>query len=158
PPARPLHAELSRALDDTERLTRGSPDSLAALNVGTHRQEINALLVRASELARAGAGPPQANLAGARLTRQSPPGPHPRGARLRGTHLTGADLTGADLRMADLTGADLRGADLSGADLSTSIFLAQSQLDAAKGDQATRLPASRTRPAHWPATPRPLPR
>ncbi|MEO8519029.1 MAG: pentapeptide repeat-containing protein, partial [Dermatophilaceae bacterium] len=61
----------------------------------------------------------------------------------------GADLRGADLRMADLTGADLRGANLCGADLSTSIFLIQSQLDSAKGDQHTALPPVLTRPAHW---------
>jgi uncharacterized protein YjbI with pentapeptide repeats len=51
--------------------------------------------------------------------------------------------------MADLTGADLRGADLRGADLSDSIFVTQSQLDAAKGDLDTMLPPSLTRPTHW---------
>jgi uncharacterized protein YjbI with pentapeptide repeats len=51
--------------------------------------------------------------------------------------------------MADLTGADFRGADLKGADLSESIFLIQSQLDAAKGDSETALPPSLTRPSHW---------
>lgn len=51
--------------------------------------------------------------------------------------------------MADLIGADLRGADLSGADLTGSIFLTQAQLNAAKGDSATKLPAALTRPAHW---------
>jgi uncharacterized protein YjbI with pentapeptide repeats len=45
--------------------------------------------------------------------------------------------------------ADFRGADLSGADLTESIFLTQSQLDAAKGDADTKLPTSLTRPAHW---------
>ena len=71
------------------------------------------------------------------------------GTDLRGAYLIGADLSGADLSMADLTGADFRGADLSGADLTGSIFLTQSQLDAANGDLDTKLPPSRTRPAHW---------
>jgi uncharacterized protein YjbI with pentapeptide repeats len=53
--------------------------------------------------------------------------------------------------MADLIGADLRDADLSAADLSDSLFLIQSQLDAAKGDTRTKLPPSLTRPAHWAA-------
>ena len=61
----------------------------------------------------------------------------------------GIHLTGADLRMADLSGADLRAAELDGADLTTSLFLTQSQLDAAKGGLATRLAARFTRPAHW---------
>jgi uncharacterized protein YjbI with pentapeptide repeats len=51
--------------------------------------------------------------------------------------------------MADLIGADLRGADLRGADLSGSIFLIQSQLDAAKGDAKTKVPLALTRPTHW---------
>jgi uncharacterized protein YjbI with pentapeptide repeats len=70
---------------------------------------------------------------------------------LRGTYFIGADLKGADLRLADVIGADFRGADLSGADLTGSIFLTQSQLDAAKGDLDTKLPPSLVRPAHWPS-------
>jgi uncharacterized protein YjbI with pentapeptide repeats len=72
-----------------------------------------------------------------------------RGANLRGAYLIGADLTGADLRVADLTGADLRDADLGGADLTESIFLTQSQLNAAKGNADTKLPPQFTRPTHW---------
>lgn len=72
-----------------------------------------------------------------------------RGANLRGAYLIGADLRGADLRVADLIGADFRDADLRGADLSESIFLIQSQLDAAKGNNETKLPPSLTRPTHW---------
>ncbi len=64
--------------------------------------------------------------------------------------LIGADLHSARLRRADLTGADLRDADLSGADLAESLFVTQAQLDAARGDAATRLPPSLRRPAHWP--------
>jgi len=46
-------------------------------------------------------------------------------------------------------GADLRGADIRGADLTETLFLIQSQLDAAKGDAGTRLPPLLTYPAHW---------
>jgi uncharacterized protein YjbI with pentapeptide repeats len=147
-PARPLHDELSRALEESERLTRNSPDALLALDLAAHRGDVSALLLRASELVRAevrhkkdrrGADLIGANLKGADL----------RGANLRGAYLIGADLRGADLRMADLIGADFRDADLSGADLTGSIFLIQSQLDAAKGDIETKLPPSLTRPTHW---------
>ncbi|HEY0638512.1 MAG TPA: pentapeptide repeat-containing protein, partial [Pseudonocardiaceae bacterium] len=58
-------------------------------------------------------------------------------------------LRGADLRHADLTGADLRGADLRGADLREALFLVRAQLDAARGDRATRLPTALGRPEHW---------
>ena len=146
-----LRAELRRALEQTERLTASSAGALAALDVIGCRQQVNALLMRASELARAGLGPPgsRADYRGADLTGADLRGASLRGASLRGARLLGADLTGADLAGADLTGADLRGADLTGADLTGAIFLTQSQLDAARGDAATRLPACLARPAHW---------
>jgi uncharacterized protein YjbI with pentapeptide repeats len=77
-----------------------------------------------------------------------------RGASLRGAYLIGADLRDADLRQADLLGADLRGADLRGADLDGALFLTQPQLEAARGDPATRLPDWLRRPAHWAGAPR----
>jgi uncharacterized protein YjbI with pentapeptide repeats len=157
-PARPLHEELSRALDETERLTQARPEALVALDVVAHRDGVNALLLRASELARAGGRHHSAlnhsalnhgDLRGADLSGADLSGADLSGASLRGACLIGADLRRADLRSADLTGADFRGADLGGADLSGGIFLIQSQLDAAKGDQDTRLPPALTRPGHW---------
>jgi uncharacterized protein YjbI with pentapeptide repeats len=61
------------------------------------------------------------------------------------------ELRGADLIGKDLGGADLRGADLADARLDGAIFLTQAQIDLAKGDAATTLPAPLARPAHWPA-------
>jgi uncharacterized protein YjbI with pentapeptide repeats len=144
---RSLHDTLRLALAETERLTRQSAGVLEKLDVAAHRGEVNGLLLRASELARAGLNGKErrgADLIGARLK-----GAGLRGANLRGAYLIGADLRGADLRQADLIGADLRGADLSGADLTGCIFLTQAQVNAARGDSATRLPARLTRPAHW---------
>ncbi|WP_281156073.1 pentapeptide repeat-containing protein [Streptomyces sp. HYC2] len=152
--ARPVHDELRRALERTEHLTHLPPGELAALDVGAHREEVNVLLLRTSELARAGVrrgkGRPKdrrgADLAGARLK-----GADLRGASLRGALLIAADLTGADLRDADLIGADLRNANLADADLTGAIFLTQPQADAARGSAGTRLPGSVSRPAHWTA-------
>lgn len=149
PPARPLHGELSLALKETESLTRSSPDSLLALDVVAHRGQVNGLLIRTSELVRAGIRRQTKDRAGADLIGANLHGADLRGTNLRGTYLIGADLGGADLRVADLLGADLRAADLSDADLTGSIFLTQSQLNAAKGDTDARLPPSLTHPTHW---------
>ncbi|MEV6987100.1 pentapeptide repeat-containing protein [Sphaerisporangium sp. NPDC051017] len=151
PRARPLHDEIRAALAAVERLTLGDPGALVRLDVGARRREAGDLLARASELVRAGtpkADRRGADLIGARLAKAGL-----RGASLRGAYLIGADLRGADLRSVDLLGADLRGADLRGADLTGAFFLTQAQLDAAKGDDVTRLPPSFTRPAHWRAGP-----
>nr|WP_261991782.1 pentapeptide repeat-containing protein [Streptomyces sp. or43] len=149
-PARSLRAEVRRSLDETERLTRLDANALAELDVATHRGGVAALLARTSELVRATAPRKKkrshrgADLIAARLG-----GADLRGADLRGAYLIAADLAGADLRLADLIGADFRDADLSGADLTGALFLTQSQLNAAKGNGATRLPSSLSRPTHW---------
>ena len=143
-----LHDELQRALAATERLTHGSADELAQLDLAAHGREVNGLLLRASELARAEIQPQKdftrADLIGANLK-----GADLRGANMREAYLIAADLRNADLRMADVIGADFRDTDLSGADLTGCVFLIQSQLVAAKGDDATKLPPAFTRPAHW---------
>ncbi|GAA2074495.1 pentapeptide repeat-containing protein [Actinomadura alba] len=149
PPARPIHGDLHRAREKTERLTRGSAQELAELDVAAHRAEVNALLLRTSELVRARIRGRGKNRRGADLIGADLKGADLRGANLRGAYLIAADLKKADLSSADLIGADLRDADLSGADLTGSIFLTQSQLNAAKGDAATRLPSTLARPAHW---------
>jgi hypothetical protein len=129
--ARRLHPRLRAAYDRTERLSRGTPEELAAIDLDAHRNRVNPLLQKASDLARAGAGrrPDHrgANLIGRRLR-----GADLRGASFRGALLIGADLRDADLRRADFTGADLRGADLRGADLTGALFLTAAQLRAAR--------------------------
>lgn len=149
PVAAPLRAELRAAYDDIDGRTRGDADAIARVDPDAERERVAVLLRRVSEAVRATAPGPRADhrgaaLVGARLARADL-----RAADLRGALLVGATLRGADLRLADVLGADTRGADVRGADLSTSLFLAQEQLDAARGDAATRVPAHLRRPAHW---------
>ncbi|WP_234342320.1 pentapeptide repeat-containing protein [Streptomyces leeuwenhoekii] len=151
PAARPVHADLRRARLRTERLADGTPEELAALDVAAHRQEVNVLLLRTSELVRAGTRGRKKNRRGADLMGARLRGADLRGADLRGALLIAADLTGADLRGADLIGADLRDTDLTDADLTGAFFLTQPQLNAARGGAGTRLPESVARPAHWTA-------
>ncbi|MET8245098.1 pentapeptide repeat-containing protein [Streptomyces sp. NPDC005202] len=151
PAARPVHAELRRAREKTEQLTLQSPEKLAALDVGAHRQEVNVLLLRTSELARAGVRGKKKDRRGADLIGARLKGADLRGACLRGAYLIAADLTGADLRGADFIGADLRDADLTDADLTGAFFLTQPQVNGARGSAGTRLPTSVTRPVHWTA-------
>jgi uncharacterized protein YjbI with pentapeptide repeats len=148
-PARPIHGELRHALERTERLTRSSAQELMELDVAAHRGDVNVLLLRTSELVRAKVPGRKKNRRGADLIGADLKGADLRGANLRGAYLIAAHLEGADLSAADLIGADLRDADLSGAVLTDSIFLTQSQLNAAKGDTASKLPPTLARPAHW---------
>jgi len=156
-PARSIHDKLKAALQETDRLTRLRPLELLNLDIAAHRAEVNTLLLQTSEFVRAQAPRPQpgargkrkpigrgADLIGANLR-----GADLRGANLRGALLIAADLRQADLRLADVIGADFRDADLSGADLTTSVFLTQAQLNAARGNRATKLPRALAHPGHW---------
>jgi hypothetical protein len=144
--AEPLRAEIRAARETTDRLADGTAEELAGLDVGAHRREIGELLGRVSELVRTPPGPDRRNadLIGADLRRR-----RLRNASLRGAYLIGADLRGVDLGTADLLGADLRGADIRGADLAGCLFLTQPQVEAARGDLSTDLPAGLRRPTHW---------
>lgn len=141
--------DLRRLLSEVEDVTHGSAESLAGLDVAPLRRKAQPLLAAASELARAESPAPRVRRPGADLVGARLAGSDLRGADLRGALLIAANLAGADLRRADLLGADLRDADLSAADLTGSIFLTQAQVDAARGDAATVLPGSLSRPAHW---------
>ncbi|MEU4605584.1 pentapeptide repeat-containing protein [Kribbella sp. NPDC023972] len=144
-----LHGGLKRALDDTERLTLGSPESLAELDVSAHRSRINDLLLQTSELVRTGVSNAPLNRRGADLIGAKLRGADLRGADLRSAYLIAADLRQADLTAADLIGADLRDTDLRGAALARSIFLTQMQVNATRGDASTTLPPRLIRPSHW---------
>ena len=102
--------------------------------------EVSALVRRGSD----GRALRRTDLAGRDLR-----GEHLVAADLRGALLIGADLRGADLTDADVLGADLRGAAAGGADLTATLFLTQFQVNAARGDLTTALPAWLDRPSHW---------
>lgn len=142
----PVGDRVRAAWAGVDALTRLPADELARLDVLPHQAQAADLLAEVSALLRTPAGPDHrgARLLGARLR-----GARLANASLRGALLLGADLRGADLRGADLTGADLRGADLRGADLTGALFVVAAQLEAARGDARTQVPAGLTRPRHW---------
>jgi hypothetical protein len=149
----------SVAFERVRDLSDGSPAELAGLDVDAEYDAVRDLLVEASAIARRGVAPAPAPEPGVAAGRRLGPGADLVGARLAGADLSGlslrgsamitADLTGARLWRCDLLGVDLRDADLSGADLSGALFLTQVQVNSARGDDRTALPAGRQRPSHW---------
>ncbi|MES1046559.1 pentapeptide repeat-containing protein [Heyndrickxia oleronia] len=152
-----IHNDLRKAMEETEILSELDPDSLIGIDIPLHREKINRLLLRTSDLVREGSefnsktSRKHQKLLGKRmdLIGSNLKGADLKGANLRGAFLIAADLREADLRMTDMIGADLRDADLRGADLTGSIFLTQVQINAAKGNSRTKLPKSLIRPGHW---------
>ncbi len=152
-----IQGELSYMVSETERLTNLNADSLIALDLAAHRDDVNSLLLQTSELVRTKACLGQR----ATLKRKKTIAGRSdfigkdfrktnlRGADLRGAFLIASDLRGADLSGADLIGADLRDANIRGANLADSIFITQSQINTAMGDSNTKLPISLARPIYW---------
>jgi hypothetical protein len=130
--ARRVHEKLRELLARIDHLAGGAPAELRALDVDAVRRQVNPVLQKASQLARAGTK--RADYRGAQLIGRKMRGADLRGASFRGALLIGADLREADLRLADFTGADLRGTDLRGANLTGVLFLTRSQLRAAVTD------------------------
>jgi hypothetical protein len=137
-----------------EKAFGGGPDQLLALDVQELHAEVRSLLMAVSEEVRASyfatgddQDPelrPGADLIGKDLRSR-----RLCGADLRGSYLIASDLRGSDLTAVDLLGADLRNAKLQGADLSRALYLTQPQINAARGDVRTLLPADLASPSHW---------
>ncbi|WMT39858.1 pentapeptide repeat-containing protein [Paenibacillus sp. D2_2] len=147
---RHIKTELQRIYDMTLSLAKLDTEDILLLDVPAHREMVNPLLLKTSELVRkefAQRGKTSmlhldligANLQSANL----------QGMNLRGVLLIASNLKNADLRKADFIGADLRDADLSDADLTDCIFLTQAQVNSAKGNKDTRLPRYLKAPDHW---------
>ena len=149
--SRELNVALARRVAalraNVEAAASGTGAELAAIDAAAIRAEVAPVLSEVSAEVRACLRGRE--LAGADLLGKSFAGADLRGAHLRGTLLIGADLSEADLRHADLLGTDLRDVQLDGADLRGALFVTQQQLNSARGDRRTSLPAAVHRPSHW---------
>lgn len=151
--SRLIHSDLRKLFIETEQLTNQSADFLLALDIPAHRARVNPLLLQTSEFVRTAQvskkRKKRLNHRGADLMGVNLRGADLRTADFRGAYLIAADLRDTDLRKADFIGADFRDADIRGANLTGSIFLTQVQVNAAKGDAATKLPNLVSHPSHW---------
>lgn len=146
--------EIRELADFLVSLTRGDVDELLSADMGDVHASVRAVLmtvsahVRVSYFADGGRVHPRiapgADLAGTDLRAY-----RLCGADLRGAVLIGADLRGCDLAGVDLLGADLRDARLEDADLSLALYLTQPQINAARGNERTRISSAVSVPTGW---------
>lgn len=150
--ARPLRDEIGALISENERFTREGAERLAELEIEPHHRQVSQILQKTGKLVRAAWGTPE------RTKRKNYPGKNFKGARLDGRDfsmslLIASSLQGCSLRGTNFLGADLRDADVREADFSESVFLTQGQLNAARGNRATKLPPELSYPAAWNAGP-----
>lgn len=149
--------EIKNMINETGRLTNLDAIDIKNIDLVVHRNKVNGLLSKTSEIVRSKASSGKKttlkaknkiagrlNLIAADLKKTNL-----KGADLRGALLIAADLRNVDLSGADLIGADLRDTNISGANLTNSIFITQPQINAANGDANTKLPKSLNRPSNW---------
>ncbi|GGE94891.1 pentapeptide repeat-containing protein [Mycetocola zhadangensis] len=138
-----------------EQAVGGELSDLLALGLQDLHSQVRSLLIEVSEEVRASylaVGDDHLDAAlepGADLMGQNFRSRRLCGANLRGAYLIATDLRSSDLSGVDLLGADFRDARLDEADLSKALYLTQPQLNAAKGNHATSLPAFLEMPSHW---------
>lgn len=153
-----IKSKINLRIEETEKITNMSSEQIVDLDIISHREKVNSLLLQASEsvmgkvksfiktstLKNMKKLSKNIDLIGADLRKTNLIG-----ADLRGRFLIAANLRNTDLSGANLIGADLRDCDIRGANLENSIFLTQLQVNTAKGDSSTKLPVSLIRPKYW---------
>lgn len=152
-----IRDEISSMINETEQLTLSSPAALIELDLSSHREKVNTILLKTSEHIRSKFNQGQKNTSrgkkifgrGLDLIGKDLRKADLKGGNFRGALLIAANLKGVDLSGADFLGADLRDTDLRGADLTRSIFLTQGQINTAIGDSNTKLPKPISRPVYW---------
>ncbi|MDF2607063.1 MAG: pentapeptide repeat protein [Bacillales bacterium] len=149
--------KIEHLINETEELTYLNAIPIKNLEIDIHRDKVNSLLKKVSELVCVkNSGDQRKTLKYKRTIsgRLDLIGKDLRRIDLTGENLAGALLIAADLRGNNLTGtnligADLRDVDIRGANLTESLFITQSQINNAKGDSNTRLPIRLERPRDW---------
>lgn len=140
--------EVRRVIEKTEKLTELDPKELLNLDIEVHRDKVNMVLRKTSDLVMKKYNTlnkkKNRDFIGKKLSKTNL-----RGIDLRGALLIAADFNRNDLSGVNFLAADMRDANLKGADLRKSIFLTQSQINVSIGDSNTKLPIQLSRPSYW---------
>ncbi|MBS5065596.1 MAG: pentapeptide repeat-containing protein [Hungatella hathewayi] len=148
-PAQALWEEADHYLKELHLLLKSSPQKILDADTELLRSNINTLLNQAWQMVKEQIASP------AKITKKKDfMGHHFRKSKLNGCDFSSTLLIAANFEACDLTGcnflgADMRDANIKNADLSESIFLTQGQINAAIGNQNTRIPEHLIMPAVW---------
>lgn len=137
--AETLQLEIGRLIRQNEEMTQLPPDRMISLDIERYREKVNAILKSTRIDTQKKVDYIGKNFKGANLD----------GKDLSMTLLIAANLEGCSLRGTHFLGADMRDANIRNADLSESLFLTQMQMNAAKGNHQTKLPAHLNYPLSW---------
>lgn len=148
-PAEGLAKEIDELIAENMDMTQQSPEDILTLDTAEYRMRVNQILRRTGALV---GGSIHKSTAGRKVMDYV--GKNFKKAVLDGKDfsialLIAANLEGCSLYGANFLGADLRDTNIRNTDLRDSIFLAQGQINAAKGNDGTKLPPGLVYPSTW---------
>lgn len=144
-----LRDEINVLIGENKKMTNLEPEEIIAINISIYKENVNQVLKDTSELV-------QLEVNGKISKKHETDffGKNLKNVNLKGKDFSmsliiAADLEGCNLYGANFLGADIRDTNIIGADLSQSIYLTQMQVNSAKGNRTTKLPARLSYPNNW---------
>lgn len=147
--ALPIRAHIDELLAEHDEMVSQEAEAIVNLSLTAYQDKVNALLQQAMDLTH-------------EALHQKPKRVHQNfylGKHFKGADLTGKDFTvavliaasleGCKLKGASFLGADMRDTNIKNTDLSESLYLTQRQINAAIGNQQTKLPSYLVHPSSW---------
>lgn len=148
-PAEKLADDIDALICEYRQITTLAPAQLLQIDIEEYRTRVNRILKKAGELTAKSIVP------GKNADKRSDyMGRNFKKANLNGRDFSmslmiAANLEGCSLYGTNFLGADMRDTNIKNADLSESLFLTQAQVNAAQGNENTKLPRTLCRPSSW---------
>jgi len=141
-----LESDIDTLITQNKQMTACTPAEILRIDIEEYRTRVNQVLKKVSS--RIAAIPSD------KTNGKDYFGKNFRQANLNGRDFSmalmiAANLEGCSLQGTNFLGADIRDANIENTDLSGSIFLTQMQINSAKGNSNTKLPANLSRPSRW---------
>jgi len=142
----PLNADIDELIIKNKQIAACAPEEILRIDMAEYRARVNQVLKQVSRSITTvssyaaeskdffGKNFKQANLDGRDFSMAL---------------MIAANLEGCSLKGTNFLGADLRDANIKETDLRSCVFLSQMQINSAKGNSNTKLPAKLTRPSNW---------
>lgn len=147
-PAEELADQITALIGEYQNMTALSPMEILQIDIEEYRTRVNKILKKAGELVVQSVAPGKTD------KRSDNMGRNFKKANLNGRDfsmslLIAANLEGCSLYGTNFLGADMRDTNIQNADLRESLFLTQAQVNAARGNEHTKLPDTLSRPIAW---------
>jgi len=152
-----LWEDIARLIEENNHMTDITPDKILELDLEQYKKRVDRILKKSSDLVALSFKKPEGQEKQENTDKEKMSDYI--GKNLQKKDLAGKDFSlclmiaanikGCKLKGANFLGTDMRDTNIEDADLSESFFLTQGQINAARGNAGTKLPAGLIRPLTW---------